>query len=147
MHFGAEFNYFDAMASAQKSYGKLLEPICQEWKLTRTELNVMLFLYNNPAYDRAADIVSHRGMAKSHVSMSVANMEQRSLLERHFSETDRRTAHLILTETGRQIAQEGRALQDTFFAWLYRDITEEELLLWEKIHEKISSNANCTDRV
>ena len=139
--------YFDLLGKCRKIYTSCLEPLCQKWGLTRNEVDVLLFLYNNPDYDRAADIVSHRGMAKSHVSMSVANMEQRNLLERHFSETDRRTAHLILTETGRQIAQEGKALQDTFFAWLYRDITEEELFLWEKIHEKIRSNANCTDRV
>ena len=100
MHFGAEFNYFDAMASAQKSYGKLLEPICQEWKLTRTELNVMLFLYNNPEFDRAADIVSHRGIAKSHVSLSVASLEEKGLLRRRYSELDRRTAHLELLEQG-----------------------------------------------
>ena len=103
MHFGAEFNYFDAMASAQKSYGKLLEPICQEWKLTRTELNVMLFLYNNPEFDRAADIVSHRGIAKSHVSLAVSNLERRKILTRHFEPTDRRTSHLALTEHGKEI--------------------------------------------
>ena len=48
MHFSAEFDYFEAMASARKSYSKLLDPICQAWKLTRNELDIILFLYNNP---------------------------------------------------------------------------------------------------
>ena len=147
MHPGSISGYFDILGKCRKIYGSCLEPLCQKWELTRSEVDVLLFLYNNPDSDRAADIVSRRGMAKSHVSMSVASLEHRSLLERHFSETDRRTAHLKLTETGRQIAREGKVLQDGFFARLYQDVTEEELLLWEKIHEKIRSNANCTDRV
>ena len=140
MHFGGEFNYFDAMASAQKSYGKLLEPICQEWKLTRTELNVMLFLYNNPAYDRAADIVSHRGIAKSHVSLSVANLEEKGLLRRRFSQQDRRTAHLELLEPGRAIAAEARERQAQYFAALYQGVSPEEFEIWKNIVLKIQNN-------
>ena len=48
-----QFNYFDTMARAQKGYARLLEPICKKWELTRNELDVMLFLANNPDYDRA----------------------------------------------------------------------------------------------
>ena len=140
MHFGTEFNYFDAMASAQKSYGKLLEPICQEWKLTRTELNVMLFLYNNPAYDRAADIVSHRGIAKSHVSLSVASLEEKGLLRRRYSELDRRTAHLELLEQGQRIAAQAREKQVQYFSALYRGVSPEDLELWRKITQKVWDN-------
>ena len=74
-----QFNYFDTMARAQKGYARLLEPICKKWELTRNELDVMLFLANNPDYDRAVDIVNHRGLAKSHVSMSVTSLENRGL--------------------------------------------------------------------
>ena len=94
----AEFNYFDTMARAQKGYARLLEPICKKWDLTRNELDVMLFLANNPDFDRAVDIVNHRGLAKSHVSMSVTNLESRGLLERISDPADRRTVHLKLTE-------------------------------------------------
>ena len=140
MHFGAEFNYFDAMASAQKSYGKLLEPICQEWNLTRNELDVMLFLYNNPEYDRAADIVSHRGIAKSHVSLSVANLEEKGLLRRHFSEQDRRTAHLELLDRGQRIAAQAREKQVQYFSALYRGVSPEDLEFWRKITQKVWDN-------
>ena len=140
MHFGMEFNYFDAMASAQKSYGKLLEPICQEWKLTRTELNVIVFLYNNPGYDRAADIVSRRGLAKSHVSLSVASLEEKGLLLRRFSEQDRRTTHLKLTDQGRIIAARAREKQAQYFSALYRGISPEEFEIWKNIMVKIRNN-------
>jgi MarR family transcriptional regulator for hemolysin len=140
MHFGAEFNYFDVMASAKKSYSRLLDPICQEWKLTRNELDIMLFLYNNPEYNRAADIVSHRGIAKSHVSLSVASLEEKGLLLRRFSEQDRRTAHLELPEPGRVIAAQAREMQLRYFSALYRGISPEEFEIWKNITQKVWDN-------
>ena len=140
MHFGAEYNYFDTMASAKKSYSKLLDPICQEWNLTRNELDVMLFLYNNPEYDRAADIVSHRGIAKSHVSLSVANLEEKGLLQRRFSQQDRRTVHLELLEQGRLIAAKAKERQIRYFSALYQGISPEEFEIWKNITKKIREN-------
>lgn len=133
-------SYFDILSQSQKAYTKQLEPVCKKWDLTRSEVDVLLFLYNNPQYDRAADIVTRRGMAKSHVSMSVANLEDRGLLGRRFSPTDRRTAHLFLTEAGRQIAAEARAVQKQFFDLLYEGVTAEELALWQKITQKVFEN-------
>ena len=147
MHPGSISGYFDILGKCKKVYGACLEPLCQKWDLTRSEVDVLLFLYNNPEYDRAADIVSRRGMAKSHVSMSVVTLEQRGLLERVFSCSDRRTAHLKLTENGQSIAAEGRELQNRFFAQLYQNVSEEELRLWEKISEQIRSNVDTIEKV
>lgn len=133
-------NYFDILSKSQKVYSRRLEPVCRTWNLSRSELDVLLFLYNNPEYDRAADIVTHRGMAKSHVSLSVANLADRGLLQRRCSPTDRRTVHLSLTEQGRAVAAEGRAAQKTFFQELYQGISEEELRLWNKTSEKVCEN-------
>ena len=140
MHFGAEFDYFEAMASARKSYAKLLDPICQEWKLTRNELDVMLFLHNNPEFDRAADILSRRGITKSHVSLSVASLEEKGLLQRRFSEQDRRTAHLELLEPGRAIAAQAREKQAQYLSALYRGISPEEFEIWKNIAKKVWDN-------
>lgn len=140
MELGTTANYFDIMGQARKSYGKTLEPLCQRRQLTRSELDVMLFLYNNPGFDRAADIVSHRGIAKSHVSLSVATLTGRGLLERQTTPEDRRTIHLKLTEEGRRIAREARTLQEAFFARLFAGITREELTLWLQIIEKVQKN-------
>ena len=138
-------SYFDILAKSQKLYTKQLEPVCKKWDLNRSELDVLLFLYNNPAFDRAADVVTHRGMAKSHVSMSVANLADRGFLLRQASPDDRRTVHLQLTDPGREIAAEGREAQKAFFALLYRDIPEEELRSWEKITEKVHDNIEKLD--
>lgn len=132
--------YFDILSQSQKAYGKQMEPVCKKWDLTRSEMDVLLFLYNNPGYDRAADIVTRRGMTKSHVSMSVANLADRGLLERRYSPLDRRTAHLRLLEGGKAIAAEAREAQKQFFEQLYTGVSREELALWDSITQRVFEN-------
>lgn len=146
MQLGASFNYFDIMGMAKKNYARCLEPVCRQWELTKNELDVMLFLYNNPQFDRAADIVSRRGIAKSHVSLSVTNLESRGILKRRFDPNDRRMAHLELTQQGRQIAEEARQIQTRFFSSIYQGISEEEFEIWGKITRKVCDNIENLDK-
>ena len=132
--------FFDILGQSQKVYSKLLEPVCRKWDLTRSEVDVLLFLYNNPQYDRAADIVAHRGMAKSHVSMSVASLADRGLLERLESPEDRRAVRLQLSGEGKAVAADAKKAQMKFFDLLYLDISEEELIIWEQITQKVRKN-------
>lgn len=141
-----QLNYFDILSIAQKSYAKLLTPLCREYELTRNELDVLLFLHNNPEFDRASDIVNHRGMAKSHVSLSVASLEERQLLLRTLDDKDRRIAHLVLTEEGQRIAAQARQLQNTFFAGLYRGVSREEFALWGQVTKKVCENIRNLDK-
>ena len=132
--------YFDTMSQSQKLYNRHLEPVCRKWDMTRNELDVLLFLHNNPGYDRAADIVSRRGIAKSHVSLSVASLEEKGLLRRRYSELDRRTAHLELLEQGQRIAAQAREKQVQYFSALYRGVSPEELEIWKNITQKVWDN-------
>lgn len=147
MNGSAGVNYFDIMGIAKKNYHLILAPICGKWEITRNELDVLLFLQNNPQYDRAADIVRYRGIAKSHVSMSVASLESRGFLTRKFDKADRRTAHLELSEQGREIAGEARKYQTQFFSALYQGVTEEELALWGRVTEKVCDNIRNLEKI
>lgn len=138
--------YFDILSQSQKAYGKQLEPVCKKWDLTRSEVDVLLFLFNNPRYDRAADIVTRRGMAKSHVSMSVASLAERGLLDRLCSPADRRTVHLKLSAEGEGIAAEARQAQRQFFEMLYDGVSPEELALWDRITQKVFANIETINK-
>lgn len=140
MEFDHSINYFDITGAARKVYSRYLEPLCKKWALTRNELDVLLYLYNHPGLDRAVDISEGRGMAKSHVSQSVASLEGRGLLHREFDPADRRTAHLALTELSLPIAEEGKLLQQDFFAAIHEGVTPEELMLWGGIIRKVCGN-------
>ena len=137
--------YFDAMLRAKKGYARVIEPVCKQWNLTRNELDVLLFLANNPGFDRAADIVSRRGLAKSHVSLSVGNLEAKGLLKRRFDPGDRRTVHLELTEQAMEIAVQGRDAQRGFFTSVYAGLTREEVDIWQSIMLKLVKNIEQMD--
>lgn len=133
-------NYFDITGMARKLYGRFLEPLCRKWDLTRNELDVLLYLHNHPGKDRAVDVSEGRGMAKSHVSQSVAGLESRGLLLRQYDPADRRTAHLVLTDQARAIAREGKQIQLDFFDTIHRDVTPQESALLSRIVRKVCDN-------
>ena len=112
------------------------------WILTGALLNaiVLCLLFNNPGFDRAADIVRIRHIAKSHVSLSVTNLEQRGLLTRVYDPNDRRTAHLQLTDAAREITAEGARLQEQFFGCVFSGLSEEEMALWRSILQRVCAN-------
>ena len=136
------FDYFEVMARTKKKYVRAMEPVCRQWDLTKNELDVILFLANNPEFDRAADVVTHRGMTKSHVSLSVANLENRGILIRQTDPEDRRTIRLKLTDPGFEIAAEGRSVQEAFFRQLFQGISREDSEFWMKMLEQVCRNVD-----
>ena len=143
----ARFNYFDTMAKAQKGYARLMDPICKKWELTRNELDVLLFLANNPEFDRAVDIVNNRGLSKSHVSLSINSLESRGLLIRTEDPNDRRTVHLMLTDASREITAQGQMAQRRFFSYLHQGVTQEQIQLMVEFAQRVSENIKNIDEV
>ncbi len=133
-------DYFEMVLRVRKYYSQVMEPICRQWDLTRNELDVLLFLYNNPEFDRASDVALRRGMAKSHVSLSVSTLESKGLLCRRPDPEDRRTVHLVLRGEAEEIAAQGRAAQTELFGRIYAGLTAEEIDLWTRLTEKVSRN-------
>lgn len=140
-------SYFDAMSKAKKEYSRCLEPVCRDFGLTQNELAVLLFLRNNPGLDRAADIVSCRSIAKSHVSLAVTSLEARGILARRYDPADRRACHLALTRKGMDIAEAGSQRQRQFFEALYVGISPEERELMRSVAQKIMNNISEFDRI
>ena len=141
-----QFSFFDMALRAQKSYNRLMEPVCRKWNLTHNELDVLLFLANNPQQDRAVDIVRGRGMSKGHVSMSLGSLEERGLVTRREDAADRRTVHLALTQAAGEIVEDGRQVQRQFVARLNRGVTPEESETVWAVTQKMAENIRQLER-
>lgn len=140
------YGHWDDVLCIRKMYAEFLEPICQQWQLTRNELDVMLFLYNNPTLDRAAQIVERRKIAKSHVSLAAVHLEEMGLLHREFDERDRRTVHLKLTPQGRAIAEEGQKAQYGFFTVMQQGVSEEDMEICIQVLRKMCDNVRNLEK-
>ena len=85
---------WDLRSLTKRLYGQRIQPVCEAYGLTRMEMDILLFLANNPAFDTARDIVERKQFTKSHVSASVAELERRGYLRGEFREGNRKTVHL-----------------------------------------------------
>lgn len=128
-------------------YAACLEPVCRKYGLARTELDILMFLANNPQHDTAAAVVELRFLAKSHVSTSVKALERAGLLEKYQLPGDRRAVHLRVLPAAAAVA-DGQAAQERFRSALNAGLSGEELRTLEKCAAKLTQNIkNCMEEL
>ena len=140
------FDLWDGLSLFKKIYDQSLEPVCKKYQLTRMELDILLFLANNPALNTARDIVQLRALAKSHVCMSVDALARRGLLAQQTDEKDKRRVRLFVTKAGQPAARAGQAAQQAFFARLHAGVTAEEFGVLRTVLGKMLQNAQGEDQ-
>ena len=126
-----------------KLYARLFTPLLEEWGLTQTEADILLFLANNPGYDTARDMAEKRHLAKSHISAGIEALAERGLLERSWQEGNRKTIHLRLTAAADPIVEEGRALQRRYGELLFRGFTQEEICRLSRWLDRVTENVDA----
>ena len=111
------------------------------WQLTGMELDVLLFLGNNPDCDTASDMVQLRQLTKSHVSKAVERLTALGLVLQQRDEMNRRRIHLKLAEAAEPILREGREAQKRFVEVLTRGLNDEDKAAAARILTVMMENA------
>lgn len=135
--------FFIRSQGMRKMYCGLFAPLLERRGMTQLEMDILLFLANNPEYDTARDIVEKRHLAKSHVSVGVEALAGRGLLERQMREGNRKTIHLRLTEKAAPIVAEGREIQRQYGQMLLNGFTEAEKGELFRLLDKIGQNVDA----
>ena len=123
-------------------YSALFIPVCAKYKITMTEMLVLLFLSRNTQFDTASDIVDKLKIAKSHVSASVHDLEERGYLQGNYVGHNHRTIHLQLCDNATDIIREGKKVQEKFLSIISRGFTEDEIKIFASYIRRINNNAN-----
>ena len=105
---------WDLQQPLRSLYALCVEPVCRNYGVTRTELDILLFLEDNPEHDTAAKIVDRRYLAKSHVSTSIRSLERGGYLTRLAGRADRRLIHLKLSEKALAVIRAGKQARESF---------------------------------
>ena len=134
-------SFWDDMAAMRSLYSAQLDAVGRECGLARVELDILLFLANNPQFDTATDIVERRCISKAHVSQSVKSLEQRGYLERRYAGDNRRTIHLHLLEGARSAVDAGRQAHARCLAALLDGFSAAECEQLRSYLSRISDNA------
>lgn len=135
--------FFIRSQGMRKLYCSLFAPLLERHGLTQLEVDILLFLANNPPYDTARDIAEKRHLAKSHVSVGVDALAGRGLLERQMREGNRKTIHLVLTPAAAPLVAEGREIQAQYGQMLLAGFTGEERSELFRLLEKVGDNVNA----
>lgn len=133
-------DFLDTIASLKKLYAVSLEPICKQYSLTRMELDILLFLANNPQYDSAKDIIERRRLAKSHVSTSINSLIKKDYLESKYLPDNKKTVHLKLLDSTNEVIEAGQLVQKNFFETILKDLSKNEKQIIIDVFSKILKN-------
>ena len=117
---------WDLQQPLRSLYTLCVEPVCRDFGVTRTELDILLFLDGNPDHDTAAEIADQRCLAKSHVSTSIQSLERNGYLTRLAGRADRRLIHLRLSEKAARVVRAGKDARDVFLGIITAGLDEEE---------------------
>ena len=127
----------------RRLYSRMLTPLLERYRLTQLEMDILLFLANNPERDTARDMVELRHLAKSHVSAGVDSLVRRGLVERFFREGNRKVIHLRLLPAAEEMVEAGREVQRRYAGSLFRDFTPEERRQLYALLERIAGNVDA----
>ena len=128
-------------SALKRCYAHEMAGVLSRWQLTSMELDVLLFLGNNPDCDTASDMVQLRQLTKSHVSKAVEHLTALGLVLQQRDEMNRRRIHLHLAEAAQPILREGRAAQKRFVEVLTRGLSDEDKAAATRILTVMLKNA------
>jgi len=135
-------NLWELSAPIKALYADCMEPVCHTYHITRMELDILLFLANNPKYDTAAEIIEIRYLAKSHVSTSLKTLEAEGYLKKYYKPEDKRVLHLSICSKAAELISAGRQAQENFLSIMLDGFQPEERKLLKECHYRIQHNIN-----
>lgn len=128
------FNHFRTF------YHQSFQPLAEKFSLQMLDIDLLLFLYNNPAYNTARDAVALRGLSKSNVSTSLEKLRRRGLVIIRPDADSRRLLRIFLMPEGNSIASELRACQEACLAQITAGFTPEECEQLQQFLDRMHTN-------
>lgn len=122
-------------------YDNKTKRICDKYKLTQMEYEILIFLYQNPHHNTATDIVNLRRLTKSHVSSALKALEEKEYIKRYHETNNSKTVYIELTPLSAPIVKKGLMIQADFLECLFDGFSEEEKKICHAFFERICKNA------
>ena len=134
-------NFWGDQKIVTSFYSQCVKPVCEKYGLTRMEFDILMFLSNNPEYNTASDIVRIRLLTKSHVSISLKELETCGLVKTAFQNNNRKTMHISIQEKAAPVIADGKLAQQEFAQKLLQGFSLEEVEMYSKLFQRTCENA------
>ena len=124
----------------KKSYEKALLPIMQKYNLTKNQIDILLFLKNNPIYNTVREIVDVRVLSKSQTSASIDEMCKRGIVKKVQVGQDKRSFNIYITPEVSQLINDAVDAQINFSSNILCGLSIDDLEHINNIIDTISDN-------
>ena len=124
----------------KKYYVSRFEGAAAEYGLNQLEIDILLFLHNNPELCTARDICRYRGLAKSNVSAAVERLRSRGVLTVSPAPNNRRERLLGFTDAARPMAEALADIQRRTAEPIFDGFTEAEQLALQDYLRRMDAN-------
>ena len=125
---------------SEKLRSIVLWELGEKYKLTQNEVEVLIFLYNNPELNTSKDIVKYRWTSKSLVCKSVRSLLDNEYLDPAADYDDGRVMRLIMPEKTREIAKDLAEKEKEFYDLVFAGITDKEMAAIRGFAERLDVN-------
>ena len=133
-------HFWDEHKTITRYYEMKVSGVCEKYQLRQLEYDILMFIYNNPAYNTAADIVRIRKSTKSHVSTSLKVLEDRGFIERRVDK-DKKHVTIHLLQLANEVIEDGIWVQKEFAQDMFKGLSEEEIKVFMSVFQKVYDNA------
>ncbi|WP_088011802.1 MarR family winged helix-turn-helix transcriptional regulator [Gottfriedia acidiceleris] len=108
--------------------------------VTATQFHVLMYLRKNTSC-KISEIVEIMGVKPSAVSFMIDRLEQNNFVYREHDKKDRRVVNILLTEKGMKKLDSIINDRKEMFEGILLNFTEEELLQFVKVTEKLANTS------
>ena len=134
-------HFWDEHKTITRYYEMKVSGVCEKYQLRQLEYDILMFLYNNPEYNTAADIVRVRKSTKSHVSTSLKVLENRGFIERRVDKDNKKRVTIHLLQMANEVIEDGIWAQKEFAQDMFEGLSEEEIRVFMNVFQKVYDNA------
>ena len=117
---------YDYTVIALSAYAKATDAVCEKYSIPHRDLDILLFLHDNPNVATATDIVKKLNISKSYVSLSLRALQERGLVTGEFKGTDRKSIYLYVNDSANEMLAEADEARRQFSQAIVADFSDEE---------------------
>ncbi|MDD5938210.1 MAG: MarR family transcriptional regulator [Clostridiales bacterium] len=124
----------------KRMYQKSFQMVGERLRLSQMEIDILLFLYNNPKQNTARDVVAYRGFAKSNVSKGVEHLERMGWLKVEPDSDSRRVKRLVFRSERMDDLAELSECQHRCLEAIFADFTPQDRELLAGLLARMDAN-------
>lgn len=124
----------------KRFYVQSFQELSVQYGLSQLEIDILLFLHNNPQCNTARDIVELRGFAKSNVSNAVESLRKQGYLRSEPDPNSRKMQRLILLPAKYEALKTLAERQAHCFAAVMNGFTCDERHLLLQFLQRVDDN-------